>query len=278
MAIRTVSTTFTLASFRHLKQFVGAITAAVAANEVALRYGIDHAATLNEPDPWSVMGSQYQIKINGIRSDTIATMSARMHVVSLYSGFDGFVSSVRREWQEFSGRPWKKEKPKDKKEADDYGPIKEFLENAPIQKNEFYAVVNKSIECGIEHYRKVRNAIVHPSEQARKKSDTFYNDNEAQLRELGQSYGFKEAPHSLLRLDFHDAKLLAQLILDAGKRVSCAFDPGDEAIANSLPTELKNNRRGNAERYHNRIHCFVRTKYGLSEERANRVIAIIQAC
>lgn len=269
MAIRTIPTTFTLGSFRYLKKFVGDVTATVAANEVALRHSIDHAASLNDSDPWSIMGSKYQIKINGIRSKSVVEMSAKMHVVSLYSGFDGFLRSVRSEWQELAGCQWKA--------REDDSPFKEFLRNSPLDEAAFYHIIDKSMECGVDHYRKTRNAVVHPCEETTKKSDDYYKQYETELRELGQSYGFKEAPHCVSRIDFHDTKLLARLIIDAGKRVSCVFDPGDDAIANSIPDEFIKNSRGSIARRQNRLGCLVRTKYGLSEERANNIVAIIEA-
>lgn len=265
MSIRNIPTDFTLAAYRSVKVSVGENTAVATASMVAVLHACDLAETLVTPDPWAEIASRYQIKIDGIHSGLVRSGIARMNLVSLYSCFDGFLKAVRQEWFDLSGREWKAVK-KD-------GPFDEFRNNAPHGSARFDQAVEKKLQTGMEHYRAVRNAIIHPNAKTRKDSADYYLENKAQLRDLGESLGFREAPHALPDLDFHDAKCLSRLILRTAKLVSCEFDPGDSAILKSIEEKYRCVEGGLSHRRICRLKGVLRTRYGLSQGRVDRIVS-----
>lgn len=265
MSIRDISTDFTLAAYRGVKTAVGEATAVAAASMAAILHTCDLADSLPTRDPWAEIAAPYQIKIDGVKSETVKSGVARGNLVGLYSCFDGFLRSVRKEWYRLSGNEWKKN--------DDDKPFAEFHRNCPGGHARFDAIVGAELQTGMEHYRQIRNAIVHPDEPTRESSKKFFLENSGQLRELGESLGFREAPHALQSVDFHDIKLLTQLVLRSSRLISCAFDPGDLAIWESISPKLRNGGQGSPQRRFWRLAGILRTKYGLSAERAKRIVS-----
>ena len=268
MSINSISPSFTFAACRDLKRFIGRATAAVAANEVALRHTAEYIRKQSEPDPWSVLAQEFGIRVNGIHTDEVKSISAKLHIVSIYAGFDRFVKALHREWFELSGNEWQK--------YDSDGPFDELIRNAPCNEKTFFQVVDEPLRIGIDHYRMVRNAVAHPSEDNEQSTDSYYDVNIEKLHELGAMYKMTTAPHSRKLIDFHDAKLLAQISIDATKQISIAFDPGDELLAACVPLKLRSRIDGGSARKHNRISCYLRTKYGLSLERAEKIVHEIE--
>ncbi|MBI2353741.1 MAG: hypothetical protein HYV06_01715 [Deltaproteobacteria bacterium] len=268
MSIKPTNPSFTFAACRDLKRFIGRATATVAANEVALRHTAEYICKQTESDPWSVLAQEFGIRVNGIQTNEVRSVSAKLHIVSIYAGFDRFVKVLHREWFELSGSEWRKN--------DSDGPFDELIRNAPGGVMSFIREVDESIRIGIDHYRLVRNAVAHPSEDNEQASDAYYDKNVVKLRELGEMYKMTSAPHPRKHIDFHDAKLLAQISIDVTKQISSAFDPGDEALGACVPAKLRSRIDGGSSRRHNRISCFLRTKYGLSLERAEKIASAIE--
>jgi hypothetical protein len=257
-----ISTTFTFAACRNLKRFVGRATAAVAANEVALLHTTQYLGTRTEKDQWAALAQDFHIRVDGINTAEVRSTSARLHVLSIYAGFDRFVVALRGEWFELSGKNWRKH--------DQDGPIDEIVRNAPSKEIFQRHVDDQSVAC-LNHYRYVRNAVAHPSDDYQQSSRNHYTSQEAALRIVGARYTMTTAPHDLDHIDFHDAKLLSQLVLDLARQISNAFDPGDSVLAAAVPAKLRSRAYGNEVRRCNRIGCYLRTKYGLSADRADKI-------
>lgn len=260
-----VHTSFTFSTCRSLKRFIGSATAAVAANEVALRHTVEHLDK-GSNDAWASLARQYKIRVDGIKSDEVQSTSARLHIVSIYAGFDRFLRALRKEWAELSATKWLKD--------DGDGPFQELIRNAPSTK-QFEHHVPKPIRDCVEHYRRIRNATTHPCDETENLCSEHYLKNESSLSDVGKSYGMTGAPHGFWSADFHDAKLLAQLSIDVSKQISNAFDPGDEALAKAVPAEFRSYTRGTLERAGNRLGTYLRTRYGLSSTRAGNIVARI---
>ncbi len=263
-----ISTTFTFAACRNLKRFVGRATAAVAANEVALLHTTQYLGARTEKDPWAELAQRFQIRVDGINTAEVRSTSARLHVLSIYAGFDRFVVALRGEWFDLSGKAWQKH--------DNDGPLEEIERNAP-SKDIFRRHVDDESRACLNHYRYVRNAVAHPSDDNQWSSRNHYASQEVALRNLGARYQMTTAPHSLDYIDFHDAKLLSQLVLDLARQISKAFDPGDSVLAAAVPDKLRSRAYGNEVRRYNRIGCYLRTKYGLSTDRAEKIARDILA-
>lgn len=250
-----------------MKNFIGKLTACVAGIEIAIQHTSVLAKSCEHLDPWSEFGQEHGIKVNGLKSIDVASMSAKLNIVCLYSGFDGFVRSARQEWFALSRSQWDSRGPDT--------PFDEFERNSPNKGSAYRELLPMPLELLTEHYRKIRNATVHPGEETEQPCDLHFRQNKDALRLCGDSYGFTGAPHSIDKIDFHDMKLLARLLLDVGKRVSILFDPGDPAIAESVPKRWLQQTQGALERRRNRVHGLLRTKYGLCQERADNIISML---
>lgn len=98
---------FSTAAFRSLKKFIGELTAASAKVYVATLEAMQLAEKLTSGDTWAEMASRHNVKVNGLSSCQVLSSSARMSLVSLYSGFDLYASDLREQYKLLHEREWR---------------------------------------------------------------------------------------------------------------------------------------------------------------------------
>lgn len=268
MQQRLPKATFSLTSYRHLRRFVGELTATAAGDEIALRFAATYLAEASSGD-WEFLGECFNIKVGGLESTRLKTSSSRLHIVSLYSGWDGFVRSLRAEFQKLFGIDWRHN------EGDT--PFDEIYRHSPISIGDLKRRIAPHRETAIEYYRKVRNAIVHPDASITSDAEAYFRTHAADFEKVRQQYGMISPPAEHNSVTFFDVKLFARLLLDVGRVISDSYDPGDERLSEILPLRTWNHVRHDKEGYRNRIIGYLRTEFGLATERACRIVSDLMA-
>lgn len=252
-----------LPSYRSFRKAVGEITALSAGVEVAVRTTSELAATLGREDPWSELAKETGIRLDGIDSEQIKSSASRFGLVAVYSVFDSFVHELRSDWHDLSGREWQRHR------GD--SPFVEMRRNAPAE----FSLGEQ--EIAIEYYRRCRNWIVHPSDATRDEAKAYWHDSATALSTIRTKWidvGSLVAPSAPEILQFCDVKLFARLSLHSAQQLSGIFDPGDEAIARTLPLGLWPRLAHNPTRRLRAASGFLQTQWGLDRVRAERIARI----
>ena len=87
----------------------------------------------------------------------------------------------------------------------------------------------------------------------------------------------QSAPNSPSEISFHDVKLLCRLLLDMTSTIGEAYDPGNEALAKIVPTKNFKKYGANKDRVNNAIVGYLKTEYGLTNDRATEISELISA-
>lgn len=254
-------TKFSTHCFRDFKKFIGELTANAAGIYVAAQFAGENLSK-DENDPWSVLAKTYGVKVDGIKTAQILRSSSRLNMVSIYSGFDLYLSSFRKEYNSLSKKSWAKE--------DKEGPFDEIRNNFTATKVwSIHSVAKEMLEV-LDYYRLFRNSVAHPSEKDEKSAIEAYKSSEKSRVAVSHYYKMKTAPNAPEDINFHDVKLFSRILLDLLPKLDELLDPGDESLLSLVPTEnwslLSKKRQKNA-----RIGYLV-NKYGLERERAEKII------
>jgi len=253
--------TFHLASYATFKTFIGETTAGVAGTEVAVRHTVASLENDESPDPWAQLAKSHGIRLDHMRSENVARAASRLQMVGVYSGFDAFCRDVRSEWCRLTGTAWKR--------SDGDGPFEELSRNAPS------GLALGAEKTAVEYYRTCRNAIIHPSEANVSKPDKFFAEHAAKLEDIRrewQAVGNAIAPSRFANLAFCDIKLFARVTLAVAQQIAMAFDPGNDALARSVPVNTWKHIADDGQRRQRAIG-YLRTEFGLEYARA-QVIAV----
>ena len=255
-------TEFSTKCIRDFKQFIGELTATSAGIHVALQFATSNLPE-NEIDPWEKIAEQFNVHLSGIDSERIFKSAARLNIVNVYSGFDLYLFSYRKEFTRLMKSEWKC------KEGD--SPFDEFKNNISIVKiKNKHIVLSEQIQL-VQYYRLVRNAIVHPAEKTKQSCRKYYQDNNHNLNRIQTHYKMLSAPNSLDEINFHDVKLFARVLLDILPSFDEALDPGDELLKELLPVQSQTNLK--ASRSSNAAIGFLTNEFGISLDRAKRIMA-----
>lgn len=261
--------TFSLSAYRYLRKFVGELTAAATGNEIALRSTKERFSQDSKPGNWSTLGRELGLNVDGLESDRLFVSCSRLHIVSLYSGWDGFVRSLRIDYQKLFSKDWR--------HNDGDTPFDEIYRNSPMTVEGLKQRIDPSWQAAIEYFRKVRNAIVHPASSTVHEAEEHFRTHEPDFLTVRQYYGMHSPPNRHEHVTFHDVKLLARLLLDVGAGVSESFDPGNTQLMNVVPLQLWNHVKHDKQRYHNKILGYLRTEFGLEASRAESIVSQITA-
>lgn len=260
---------FSLSSYRHLRRFIGELTATAAGNEIAVRSTSDFLAEASSGD-WEFLGKCLNIKVGGLESPRLMISCSRLHVVSLYSGWDGFIRSLRSEYQKLFGMDWR--------HSEGDTPFDEIYRHSPVFVEDLKQRINPNRQITIEYYRKVRNAIVHPAASTASEAEAHFRTHTDAFAEVRKQYGMHSPPREHNSMTFFDVKMLARLLLDVGRAVSESFDPGDARLLEIIPLPRWGRLRGHDEEgYRNRILGYLRTEFGLATERACKIVSDLMA-
>jgi hypothetical protein len=99
--------TFSLSAYRYLRKFVGELTATATGNEIALRAIAERFTHDPTSGDWASVGRDLGLKVDGLESDRLIVSCSRLHIVSLYSGWDGFIRSLRADYQKLFSQNWR---------------------------------------------------------------------------------------------------------------------------------------------------------------------------
>ena len=254
---------FSTQCFRGFKKFIGELTATSAGIHVAVRYTSDGGGDLDAEDPWAEIAKRYEVKVDGLQSKRILSSAARLNIVSVYSGFDLYLSTFRKVFFELQGKEWSSER-KDT-------PFEEFQRNIPLKdiKNR-NAIVPCQLDL-IDYYRLARNAIVHPSKENEQSVRKYFETHSKSLVSVKSHYGMTGAPNCYEELDFHDVKLFARTLLDLLPEFDANLDPGDKKLKSLIPYE--NWSKYNESRKINSALGFLKNEYGIDHNRALKILA-----
>ncbi|MGB3835034.1 hypothetical protein [Castellaniella sp.] len=248
---------------RSFKSFIGELTAVAAGLHVGIHEVIPIIEANDVADPWKAMAEKHGVVVDGLRSQKIIQSTARLNVVSLYSGFDLFLEEVRDDFFRLNGRPWV--------QHDGDGPFTSLARNTLSRPEVHTARLGKHRIAAMDYYRLVRNAIAHPSKDSLEKAKEYYDKNAELLDQARVEYGMQSAPNSINQLSFHDVKLLAQVGLALTKAIDAELDPGDERLFVML--ELKqSDLTHSSQRKRNAWIGKLRTDYGVSVARAEGIL------
>lgn len=239
-------TGFSTHCFRDFKRFIGELTAASAGIHSAILNMGENIKDAESKDAWAEVAKQYEIKVDGLKFENVLESSSRLNIVSVYSGFDLFLSSVRKELFQLTKVEWKA------KDSDT--PFTEFRNNLTFEET---GLTSYQI-AAIDYYRLARNAIVHPSQGNIDSASKFYRDNESDISCLRNHYKMRSAPNSFEELNFHDVKLISRTLLDLLPKIDSSLDPGDERLCQLIPFEQW--KRYSRERQRNSAIGFLKNK------------------
>lgn len=254
---------FSTHCFRDFKRFIGELTATSAGIHVAIKYTDDVGLDMDKDDPWAEVAKRYEIKVNGLQSQRVLSSAARLNIVSVYSGFDLYLSSFRKAFYDLQGKEWSS----DRRDT----PFDEFQKNISLNdiKN-LSDIIQYQLDL-IDYYRLARNAIVHPSKENKKSVCKHFKDHSNSLFSVKSHYSMTGAPNSYEELDFHDVKLFARTLLDILPEFDATLDPGDEKLKLLIP--YKNWLSYNDSRRNNAALGFLKNEYGIDHSRALKVLA-----
>lgn len=254
---------FSTHCFRDFKQFIGELTASTAGIHSAVLYTANGIREMNNDDPWAEIAATYNVKVNGLNSGKVLKSASRLNIVSIYSGFDLFLSTIRKEFYTLQKIEWKAEK------SDT--PFDEFQRNIDFKNYKNSAHIMLSQIDVIDYYRLARNAIVHPSQDNKISVQEFFTEVKPSITRISEYYKMRSAPNKFDEINFHDVKLAARIFLDFLPIIDVALDPGDERLKELIPfsswARYKPNRQKNA------AIGFLRQNYGISRERAEKILA-----
>lgn len=254
---------YSSAAFRSFKTFVGELTAVAAGVFVGISEAIPIIEENADGDPWAAAARKHAIVLNGLSSRLVVDSSVRLNLVSLYSGFDLFMTGLRTTFKSVQGRDWV--------QHDGDGPFAAIGRNTKPKANAHIESIGAHRIEAMEHYRLVRNAIVHPSDEAISASNECFEKRAEELRRVRNDYGMQTAPASINELSFHDIKLLARVALDVTKGIDQTFDPGDSRLQELLRFRGIGNGK-TKERKRNASVAWLQTEYGLNAMRAKRIV------
>lgn len=257
--------TFSLSAYRYFRKFVGEVTATATGNEIALRTTVELFPPDSPLDNWSIKGKELGLMVNGLESVRLINSCSRLHIVSLYSGWDGFIRSLRTEYQKLFFKNWQ--------HNDGDTTFNEIYRHSPISPELLKQYIDSNRQTAIEYYRKVRNAIVHPASATMEEVKLHFRAHEVDLIAVRQHYNMISPPNEYDSLTFHDVKLLARLLLDVGAIISESFDPGDDNLMKVLPFNLWARVEHDEKRFHNKIVGYLRTEFGLEASRATKIVS-----
>ena len=152
-----------------------------------------------------------------------------MSILSIYSAFDSYIGSLRKEYGVFFGE-WVQHK-KDT-------PIDALLRNCPNQSDIQSPSIVPYLNT-IEHYRIIRNIVAHPRDGRSVKSEEFFEQNNEHLNYIRKELVTTSAPNKITELKFEDIKVFARVVLHATDVINIAFTPSDDLIANKIPAKYQ---------------------------------------
>ena len=95
--------TFSTSAFRSFKSFIGELTAVAAGIHVGVLEALPVIDKLDAEDPWQIAARKHGIILSGLKSKRVVESSVRLNLVSLYSGFDLFMSDIRGQFHMLHG-------------------------------------------------------------------------------------------------------------------------------------------------------------------------------
>ena len=256
---------FSTIAFRSFKIFIGELTSVAAGIYVGVQEALPSINGLDSTDPWNIVAKKHEIVLNGLKSERVLGSAIRLNLVSLYSGFDLFVSDIRCQFYELHGKEWQ--------QHDGDAPFVALKRNTPSSHPDHEERLGKGRIASMDYYRLVRNAIAHPKDEATAAAKRYYLENKVLLSEVAAVYGMKSAPNQIDALNFHDIKYLARLALDLASAVDQDFDPGDVRLATFIPTHFFGLPKSQ-KRIDNACIGWLKEKYGVKQDRAERILSL----
>lgn len=255
--------TFSTQAFRSFKIFIGELTAAAAGIYVGIQEAMPIIESLGTNDPWRVAASKHNVVLHGVNSKDIVDSSSRLNIVSLYSGFDLFITDTRSQFFVLHRKEWR--------QSDGDTPFDALERNTPSTLNLHREKLGRHRIAVLNYYRLLRNAIAHPTPENKSAIDQFMRGNSSPLEVARQEYGMQTAPNELALLNFHDVKFLARVALDLAEAIDQDFDPGDDALTKLLPLAILG-RTTSPERNRNALIGWLCSTYGVPKGRAECII------
>jgi len=254
---------YSSAAYRSFKTFIGELTAVAAGIFVGIQEVIPVVQGHADSDPWKMVAKKHGIVVNGLSSKSVVDSSVRLNLVSLYSGFDLFMTDIRATFNDVQGRAWI--------QHDGDAPFTALGRNTRPEVDAHIERLGAHRIAAMDHYRLVRNAVAHPTQETLSASKNFFAKNAKRLQDVRSKYGMQAAPNDIDHLTFHDIKLLARVALDVTKAIDALFDPGDLRLQ-ELMAARPIDKTKSAERKYNALAGWLQTQHGLSPERAKRII------
>ena len=254
---------FSTHCFRDFKRFIGELTATAAGIHSAVKYTAHRSTKMDSDDPWADIAATYNVKVNGLNSEKVLASASRLNIVNIYSGFDLFLSTFRKEFYHLREIEWKAEK------SDT--PFSELQRNLDLKNfRDTERIIQPQIVV-IDYYRLARNAIVHPSQDNKISVQKFFEKKEPSINRVRIHYEMRSAPNKFDELNFHDVKLASRILLDVLRIIDAALDPGDRRLREMVP--FSSWARYDTIRQRNAAINFLKQNYGISQERAEKILA-----
>lgn len=263
--LEAILNTYSTPAFRSFKVFIGELTAVAAGIHVGIQEAISHVSKLDQSDPWESAAQRHGIRVSGLRSEKVSSGAIRLNIVSLYSGFDLFISDIRGQFYAIHGKSWT--------QNDGDTPFQALLRNTPSGKQAHEKRLGPGRILTMDYYRLARNAIAHPSNEAVAIAEQFYHSNNQQLIQTASDYGMKSTPSEVAGLSFHDIKYMARVSLDLAVAIDKDFDPGDVVLSRLLPEKFAKLPKSEARR-HNAKKGWLSEKFGINSDRTERIISM----
>lgn len=254
---------YSSAACRSFRTFIGELTAVAAGIVVGIQEVIPVIEDCEERDPWRIAAKKHGITVHGLSSRGVVDSSVRLSLVSLYSGFDLFMTDVRASFMRTQGREWV--------QYDGDTPFTALGRNTRLEANAHIDRLGAHRVAAMDHYRLIRNAVAHPSLESQVTSKRFFDTNSELLREVRFQYGMRTGPNDIDHLTFQDVQLLSRVALDVTGTIDELLDPGDQRFQELL-ADRRIDKAKSRERNYNALVSWLRTEYGLNPDRAKRIV------
>lgn len=257
--------TYSSSALRSFRSFIGELTAVAAGIYVGVQEAVPQIEATESLDPWELAAKKYDVKVSGLKSERVVVSAIRMSLVSLYSGFDLFLSNTKSQFRLLHGKEWSR--------GDGDTPFQALARNTPSTTQEHEDRLCKGNIATLDYYRLVRNSIAHPKPDVAMGARKFYEGNKDMLKATALAYGMKSTPSDICDLSFHDIKYLARVSLDLASAIDLDFYPGEERLAVLLPEKFYRLQK-TEKRRHNAMKGWLSEHYGIDSLQAEKIISM----
>ncbi|WP_155949284.1 hypothetical protein [Gayadomonas joobiniege] len=239
--------------------FIGELTAEAAAVHVSL-LASQKCESINK-NYWVQKSEEAGIKLEGVASEKIINSQTRFSLVSIYSGFDLFLEELELECKRF-GFNWKS--------LEKVSPIEVLEKNftkEPESKTRFRYETD-----AVNYFRILRNSVVHPSDENKKKAIDFYKSKKVSIEFIRNKYRMITAPNDPDSVTFHDIKFWCQFLLDYTEIIAGLLEPTESMIYATVPFGNWRKYGKNHEKLKRVAQNYIHSQYAYDLDKSAKII------